>query len=110
MTDQPAEDAGVLARRRIMTVGRGRLPDIESERDGVLRVIGIALATTERLAFNKNEAAATLGVSVEFFEHYIEPDLRFVRRGRRRLYPLAELLWWLWRSAEGSTDGRWADG
>jgi hypothetical protein len=108
MTEQESED--VLARRRIMKVGRTRLPDVEAERDGVLRVIGVTLATSDRLAFNKNEAASTLGVSVEFFERYVEPDVRFVRRGRRRLYPLAELIWWLWRSAEGGPEGKWADG
>lgn len=52
-----------------------------------------------RLAFSKAEASAALGVSVDFFEQHVMPELRIVRRGRRRLIPLAELERWLTENA-----------
>jgi excisionase family DNA binding protein len=52
-----------------------------------------------RLALSKAEAAAALGVSVDFFEQHVMPELRIVRRGRRRLIPLAELERWLGENA-----------
>jgi hypothetical protein len=52
-----------------------------------------------RLAFSKAEASAALGVSVDFFEQHVMPELRIVRRGRRRLIPLAELERWLGENA-----------
>jgi len=48
-----------------------------------------------RLALSKTEAAAALGVSVDFFDEHVAPDLRIVRRGRRRLVPLREIERWL---------------
>jgi excisionase family DNA binding protein len=52
-----------------------------------------------RLALSKAEAAAALGVSVDFFEEHVMHELRIVRRGRRRLIPVDELRGWLDRSA-----------
>ena len=48
-----------------------------------------------RMALSKAEAADTLGVSVDFFERHVMPELRIVRRGRRRLIPTDELGRWL---------------
>jgi hypothetical protein len=48
-----------------------------------------------RLALSRAEAAASLGMSVDSFERYVQPDLRLVRRGRLRLIPVAELERWL---------------
>lgn len=53
-----------------------------------------------RLAVNKTQAAEALGVSVDYFDRHIAVDLRCVRRGRRRLYPVAELHRWLDAEAE----------
>jgi hypothetical protein len=53
-----------------------------------------------RLALNKTDAARALGVSVDFFDQHVAVELRCVRRGRRRLYPMAELVAWLDRTAE----------
>src|SRR5215203_4904945 len=53
-----------------------------------------------RLALTKAEAAEALGVSVDFFEDHVMRELRIVRRGRRRLIPLAELMRWLEDSAD----------
>lgn len=52
-----------------------------------------------RLALSREEAAAALGVSLDFFDLHVRPELRVVRRGRRRLIPVDELRRWLDRSA-----------
>ena len=45
-----------------------------------------------------------LGVSVDFFEEHVMPELRIVRRGRRRLIPLAEMQRWLEVNAERTVE------
>ncbi len=73
------------------------------ERDRVNR---LALAgkprrpTVNRLAYSKAEVAESLGVSVDFVEDHVWPDLRVVRKGRRTFAPVAELETWLDRNAE----------
>jgi len=41
----------------------------------------------------QQEACASLGCSEQFFVEHVRPYLRVVRRGRKRLFPIAELLW-----------------
>lgn len=50
---------------------------------------------TRRLALTPTEAADALGVSRDFLDHHILPELRIVRRGRKRLIPIRELERWL---------------
>jgi len=57
-----------------------------------------------RLALSKVEAAEALGVSVDFLEQHVLPELRVVRRGRRRLIPVGELERWLDRNAARAVD------
>jgi excisionase family DNA binding protein len=52
-----------------------------------------------RLAVSPTEAAELLGVSRNFFDEHILPELRVVRRGRRVLIATAELERWLAESA-----------
>lgn len=52
-----------------------------------------------RLALSPDEAAGLLGVSRDYFDEHILPELRIIRRGRRILIPLAELDRWLDRAA-----------
>lgn len=52
-----------------------------------------------RLALTPPEAAAAIGVGPDFFEENIAPELRLIRRGRKRLVPVAELERWLAESA-----------
>ena len=52
-----------------------------------------------RLALSPDEAAAAVGVSRDFFDEHVAPELRIVRRGRRRLIPVRELERWLEESA-----------
>lgn len=57
-------------------------------------------ASRPRLALSKAEAAESLGVSVDYLEAHVMPELRVVRRGRRRLIAVRELERWLAESAE----------
>lgn len=52
-----------------------------------------------RLAYTRAEAAASLGVSVDFFEQHVQPHLRLVYAGQLRLVPVRELERWLEASA-----------
>jgi hypothetical protein len=52
-----------------------------------------------RLAFRVGEAARALGVSEDFFCEHVAPELRCVRRGALKLYPLRELELWLEKTA-----------
>ena len=54
-----------------------------------------ARLTSARLAFRVGEAAQVIGVSDDFFSEHIAGELRCVRRGRLKLYPLRELERWL---------------
>jgi excisionase family DNA binding protein len=53
-----------------------------------------------RLALAPTEAAAALGVGLTYFTETVAPELRVVRRGRRVLVPVAELVRWLEREGE----------
>ena len=53
-----------------------------------------------RLSISPGEAAEMLGVSRDFFDEHIKPELRIVRRGSKTiLIPVAELERWLEKSA-----------
>ena len=57
-----------------------------------------------RLSLSPGEAAEMLGVSRDFFDEHIKPELRIIRRGPRKiLIPTHELERWVERSA-----ARWA--
>jgi excisionase family DNA binding protein len=56
-----------------------------------------------RLALSPDEAAVVLGVSRDYLDQHILPELRIVRRGRRILIPRSELERWLDRSAARGT-------
>jgi hypothetical protein len=48
-----------------------------------------------RLALRIDEAAKSIGMSRDFFDEHVRPDLRLVRRGRITLVPVVELERWL---------------
>jgi hypothetical protein len=53
-----------------------------------------------RIALTPAEAAAAIGVGPDFFDANVAPELRIVRRGRKRLIPVAELERWIMENAE----------
>jgi excisionase family DNA binding protein len=64
-----------------------------------VRAQSIDRATAPRLALSINEACEALGVGWDFWHEHIEPEIRLVRLGRRKLVPVAELQAWLERNA-----------
>jgi excisionase family DNA binding protein len=61
-------------------------------------------ATVARLALSPDEAAAALGVSRDYLDELIADELRWVRRGRRKLVAVRELEAWLERAAARTID------
>lgn len=59
-----------------------------------------AHATVPRLALDVTEACEALGVGWDYFAEHVAPELRIVRRGRRKLIAVAELERWLEANAE----------
>lgn len=53
------------------------------------------IAPVPRIALQPDEAAAALGVSRDYFDEHIRPELRVIRRGRRVLFAVTELQRWL---------------
>jgi hypothetical protein len=52
-----------------------------------------------RIALTPVEAAAAIGVGPDFFDANVAPDLRLIRRGRKRLVPVSELERWTTENA-----------
>ncbi len=48
-----------------------------------------------RLALRREEAASAIGVSLDFYERHIEPELPLIRRGTLKLVAVAALTRWL---------------
>lgn len=61
-----------------------------------------------RLALSSDEAAAALGVSRDYLDEHIAPELRWVRRGRRKFVAIRELERWLDREAARALEERLA--
>jgi hypothetical protein len=53
-----------------------------------------------RLALEILEACTALGVGWDFWREHVAPEVRIVRRGRKKLVPVAELERWLEANAE----------
>jgi hypothetical protein len=56
--------------------------------------------TVPRVALTRAEAAESLGMSLDSFERYVQPELRLVRRGRLRLVAVRELERWIDANSE----------
>lgn len=52
-----------------------------------------------RVSVTKAEAAEALGMSVNSFERHVQPELRVVRRGSMRLFPVRDLERWVEENA-----------
>lgn len=57
-----------------------------------------------RIALTRAEAAEALGVGLTTFKEKIAPELRVVREGKVRLYPVRELERWADERAERVID------
>lgn len=57
-------------------------------------------ASIPRIALTPPEAAAAIGVGPDFFDETVAPELRLIRRGRKRLIPVTELERWTAENAE----------
>jgi excisionase family DNA binding protein len=53
-----------------------------------------------RIALTPAEAAEALGCSAEFFREHVDPELRWIRRGRKRFVPVSALEGWALENAE----------
>ncbi len=53
-----------------------------------------------RVALSRQEAAISLGMSLDSFKRHVQPELRLIRRGKLRLVPVAELERWANENAE----------
>jgi hypothetical protein len=51
-------------------------------------------------------ACQLLGCSWDFWAEHVAPEVRIVRRGRRKLVPVAELELWIDKNASAVLDGR----
>ena len=57
------------------------------------------LAPVPRIALTREEAAASIGVSLPHFERHVQPHLRLIRSGGCRMVPVRELEAWADREA-----------
>ncbi len=57
------------------------------------------LQSVPRFALTREEAAASLGMSVSHVERKVQPTLRLVRSGQLALVPVSEVERWLQRYA-----------
>lgn len=57
-------------------------------------------APIPRVALTVPEAAASVGVGLDFFNEHVRPELRVIRRGSKRLVPVAELERWAEQNSE----------
>jgi len=62
-------------------------------------------APIPRLGLTRDEAAVSIGMSLDSFERYVQPTIRLVRRGRLRIVPVRELDRWLEDNAQCTLDG-----
>jgi hypothetical protein len=59
-----------------------------------------------RLALQRKDAAAALGIGVDTFDRHVRPELRCVYVGDVRLWPVTELERWLGARAIMPTDNK----
>ena len=52
------------------------------------------------ILLTRPQAAAAMGMSLDSFERYVQPEVKLVRRGKLRLVPVGELERWAVENAE----------
>jgi excisionase family DNA binding protein len=58
-------------------------------------VNGRPVAPVPRLLLTRQEAAASMGMSLDHFERFVQPHVRMVRSGQKRLVSTRELERWI---------------
>jgi hypothetical protein len=87
-----------------MTTRRQQLRLEVASGSGRRRRSGATQGGVARLALTRAEAAAALGMSVDSFERYVQPEIRLVRRNSIRLVPVRELERWVEENAAPTLD------
>jgi excisionase family DNA binding protein len=64
------------------------------------------VAPIPRVALTRTEAAASLGMSLDSFERWVQPSIRLVYLGKMRLVPISELQAWVESHAERTLSTR----
>lgn len=64
------------------------------------------VAPIPRVALTRTEAAASLGMSLDSFERWVQPSIRLINLGRMRLVPISELQAWVESHAERTLSTR----
>jgi hypothetical protein len=59
-----------------------------------------SLSPVPRYALTRAEAAASLGMSLDSFEHHVQPHLKVIRLGRVRVIATEELAAWARKAGE----------
>jgi hypothetical protein len=59
-----------------------------------------------RIAYDRPEAAAAVGMGITSFETYVAPHIRSIRVGRMVLYPVRELEKWVEQNARLTLEGK----
>jgi excisionase family DNA binding protein len=73
---------------------------LHADDGGRQRTKAAASRGLRRLSISPREAAEMLGVSRDFFDEHVKPELRIIRRGSKTiLIPVAELERWVAESA-----------
>lgn len=75
----------------------GRQFRTRGTRAASLRGCGVSdflTAPVPRVAVTREQAADSLGMSLDSFERHVQPEVRIIRRGRMRLVAIAELERW----------------
>ena len=106
-TDRPNARAFIQSTIRGLSYERDSRPREQARRQS--RDVMASTTAIPRLALNPVEAAASLGVSRDFFDEHVLPQLRVVRKGRKVLVAVAELERWLSReyaTLHGASGGR----
>ena len=66
----------------------------------------VNVAAVPRLSLDIQEACAAIGVSWDTWHQHIEPNVRIVRVGKRKIVPVTEIQRWLSENAETTLERR----
>jgi hypothetical protein len=71
----------------------------DAPRTSAKRAVEVKMIPVPRIGVSPDEAAAVLGVSRDFFDEHILPEIAHVKRGRRTIIPLVNVERWVLEKA-----------